>query len=71
MIGLYIGMVMLNVGAFIHIVMNRNVEVSASADFWDMPARVKIAIISIIFGILLVCASIMYMLITDLIGLLK
>lgn len=71
MIGLYIGMVMLIAGAFIHIVMNRNVEVSASGDFWDMPARVKIAIISIIFGILLVCASIMYMLITDPIELLK
>ena len=65
MVGLYLGVVMFVVGAFMHIFMNRNVEVSVSGDFWDMPLRIKIAIISIIFGILLICASVMYVLITD------
>lgn len=65
MLGFYIGVIMLVVGAFMHIIMNRNVEVSVTGDFWDMPLRIKIAILSIIFGILLICASVMYVLIID------
>ena len=65
MVGIYIGVVMFVVGAFMHIIVNRTVEVSVNGDFWDMPLRIKIAIISIILGILLICASVMYVLITD------
>lgn len=44
---------------------NRNVQVPMNGDFWDMPIRIKIGILFIIFGILLVCASVMFMLITN------
>ncbi len=71
MLGLYIGIGIIIIGGFMHIVMNRNVEVPASGDFCDMPVRIKVAIIFFIIGVLLVCASVMFMLITDPVGYLK
>ena len=53
------------------LLINRNVNVLIDGDFWDMPIRIKIGILSIIFGVLLVCISTMYMLIADPIGFLS
>ena len=50
---------------------NRNIEVSMSGDFWDMPKRIKIGIIITILGVLLFCVSILFMLITNPIELLR
>lgn len=65
MIGIYLGSIIFVIGAVMTLFINRNVQVSMSGDFWDMPMRIKIGILFIIFGILLVCASVMFMLITN------
>lgn len=65
MIGVYIGLFLFFTGFVMTFFLNRNVKVPISNDFWDMPARVKISVLCLIIGILLICASIMFMLITD------
>ena len=65
MIGVYIGLFLFFTGFVMTFFLNRNVKVPISNDFWDMPARVKISILCLIIGILLICANIMFMLITD------
>lgn len=53
------------------LLINRNVNVLIEGDFWDMPIRIKIGILSIIFGVLLVCICTICMLIMDPVGLLS
>lgn len=65
MIGIYLGSIIFVIGAVMTLFINRNVQVPMNGDFWDMPIRIKIGILFIIFGILLVCASVMFMLITN------
>lgn len=65
MIGIYLGSIIFVIGAVMTLFINRNVQVPMSGDFWDMSMRIKIGILFIIFGILLVCASVMFMLITN------
>ena len=65
MIGIYLGSIIFVIGAVMTLFINRNVQVPMSGDFWDIPMRIKIGILFIIFGILLVCASVMFMLITN------
>lgn len=65
MIGVYIGIFLFVTGLIMNFFVNRNVKVPISNDFWDMPTRVKIGILCPIIGILLICASVMFMLITD------
>ncbi len=50
---------------------DRNVEVLISNDFWDMPARIKIGILALIIGILIICGSVIFMLITGPVQLLR
>lgn len=71
MIGIYLGIIVFLIGAIITLLVNRNVKVPIDGDFWDMPTRIKIGIIITILGILLFCASIMFMLITNPIELLN
>ena len=71
MIGMYLGTVLFLIGAFITLVVNRNVEVSMSDDFWDLPVRVRIGILFIVLGILLFCIIILGMLVTNPVGLLR
>lgn len=71
MIGVYIGIFLFITGFIMTFFVNRNVKVPISNDFWDMPARIKIGILCLIIGILLICASIMFMLITDPVKLLR
>ncbi len=42
------------------IVINKNVKVPMGGDFWDMPTRVKIGILLLVFGILLAVSSVMF-----------
>lgn len=65
MIGIYLGIIIFFVGAIMTLVINSNVKVSMHGDFWDMPARIKIGILLLIGGILLSCASVMFMLINN------
>ena len=65
MIGIYLGSIIFIIGAVMKLFINRNVQVPMNGDFWDIPMRIKIGILFIIFGILLVCASVMFMLITN------
>lgn len=65
MIGIYLGIIILIIGGVMTLFINRNVKVPMNADFWDMPVRIKIGILFIIFGILLSCGSVMFMLITN------
>lgn len=53
------------------IVINKNVKVPMGGDFWDMPTRVKIGILLLVFEILLAVSSVMFMLITNPIELLN
>lgn len=71
MIGMYLGTVLFLIGAFITLVVNRNIKVSMSDDFWDLPVRVRIGVLFIVLGILLFCISILGMLITNPVGLLR
>lgn len=71
MIGIYLGAIMFLIGAIMTLFVNRNIEVSMSGDFWDMPKRIKIGIIITILGVLLFCVSILFMLITNPIELLR
>lgn len=59
MIGMYLGTVLFLIGAFITLVVNRNIKVSMSDDFWDLPVRVRIGVLFIVLGILLFCISIL------------
>lgn len=63
MIGIYLGAIIFFVGAIMTLVINRKVEVSLHGDFWDMPTRIKIGILLLILGILLFCASVVFVLI--------
>lgn len=71
MTGVYIGLIMFCIGTIITSILNRNVKVPISNDFWDMPIRIKIGILLVIVGILLICISIMYVLISNPLSLLK
>ena len=71
MIGIYSSIILFFIGVIITLIVNGNVEVPMSSDFFDMPKRIKIGILFIIFGILLLCASIIFMLITNPIELLR
>lgn len=63
--GIYLGVIVFLVGAIMTIVINRNIEVPMSGDFWDMPTRVKIGILLLILGVLLACTSVIFLLITN------
>lgn len=65
MIGVYLGIIILFVGAIMTLFLNRNVKVPMGGDFGDMPIRIKTGILFVIFGILLLCASIIFVLITN------
>ena len=65
MIGIYLGIIIFFTGVIMTVFINRNAEVPMSGDFWDMPIKIKFGIISIILGILLFCASIIFMLIIN------
>lgn len=65
-----LGLIIFYVGAIMTLIINRNVKVNMNDDFWDMPTRIKIGIILSILGILIICASIMFMLINNPVGLL-
>lgn len=65
MIGIYAGTVLFTFGCIITFLINRNINVPYSNDFWDMPLRIKIGILAIIAGILIICASVLYLLITQ------
>lgn len=71
MTGIYLGTIIFFLGAIMTIVINKNVKVSMGGDFWDMPTRVKIGILLLVFGILLAVSSVMFMLITNPIELLN
>lgn len=53
------------------LLINRNVKAPIDGDFWDMPIRIKIGILFIVFGVLLAFISTMYMLIADPVGFLS
>ena len=53
------------------LLINRNVKAPIDGDFWDMPIRIKIGILFIVFGVLLAFISTMYMLIADPVGFLN
>ena len=65
MIGIWIGIIIFIIGVVMELIINRNVQVPMGGDFWDMPIRIKIGMLFIIFGILLVCVSVMFKFITD------
>lgn len=65
MIGMYVGLGSFCVGAILTLIINRNVKVPIEGDFYDMPLRIKVGIVMVIVGILLFCASIMFMLVED------
>lgn len=65
MIGIYLGIIIFIIGIIMTLFINRNEQVSMNGDFFDMPKRIKIGILFIIFGILSLCASVMFMLITN------
>lgn len=65
MIGIYLGIIIFMIGAVMTLFINRNEQASMNGDFWDMPKKIKIGILFIIFGILLLCASVMFMFITN------
>ena len=65
MIGIYLGIIIFVIGVFMALVINRNVKVPMSDDFWDMPTKIKIGMLFIIFGILLLCVSVLFMLIAN------
>ena len=65
MIGIYLGIFIFVVGSIITLVVNGNVEVPISNDFFDMPIRIKIGIALILLGILMVCASVIFTLVTN------
>lgn len=65
MIGIYSGTILFIIGLIMTMILNRNAQVSMSGDFHDMPFRVKLGIILVVFGILLICISVMYVLITN------
>lgn len=71
MTGIYLGTIIFFLGAIMTIVINKNVKVPMGGDFWDMPKRVKIGILLLVFGILLAVSSVMFMLITNPIELLN
>ena len=71
MIGVYLGAIMFLIGTIMTLFVNRNVKVPIDGYFGDMPIRIKIGIIITILGILLFCASIIFMLITNPIELLR
>ena len=71
MTGIYLGTIIFFWGAIMTIVINKNVKVPMGGDFWDMPTRVKIGILLLVFGILLVVSSVVFMLITNPIELLN
>ena len=65
MIGIYLGIIIFMIGVVMTLFINRNEQASMNGDFWDMSKKIKIGILFIIFGILLLCASVMFMLITN------
>ena len=71
MTGIYLGTIIFFIGAIMTIIINRNVEVPMGGDFWDMPTRVKSGILLLVLGILLVCGSVMFLLLTNPIELLN
>lgn len=68
MIGICIGVICFLIGMVMTLLLNRNMEVPMNGGFWDMPARIKIGILFAVFGVLLVCVSIMFELISDPVG---
>lgn len=40
-------------GTFYTLIINRNTMVSMNGDFWDMPLKIKLSIISILLGIVI------------------
>lgn len=62
---IYIGIALFFIGTLVTLFLNRNIEVSQSGSFWEMPFRVQVGILCIILGILLICGGVMYGLITD------
>lgn len=56
--GIYTGIFLLVVGAFMTIFLNRNVKVPISGDWDMMPMRIKVGIVLVILGVLLTCISI-------------
>lgn len=65
MIGIYIGITIFVIESVMTLLINRNVKAPIDSDFWDMPIRIKIGILFIIFGVLLACISTMRMLIAN------
>lgn len=55
--GIYTGIFLLVVGAFMTIFLNRNVKVPISGDWEMMPMRIKVGIVLVILGVLLTCIS--------------
>lgn len=65
MIGIYLGIIIFFIGVIMTLFINKNVKAPMGGDFWDMPTRIKIGILFVILGILLVCASIIFILLTN------
>lgn len=64
MMGIYLGIIIFLIGAIITLVIDSDVKVPISGDFWDMPIRIKIRIFGMlfmIFGIFLVVVSVILM----------
>ena len=68
MIGICIGVICFLIGMIMTLLLNRNMEVPMNGGFWDMPARIRIGILFVVFGVLLFCVSIMFELISDPVG---
>lgn len=64
MFGIYLGIMIFFAGT-VWILINRKTECPMNGDFWDVPIRIKIGILSVISGILIMCASILFMVITN------
>lgn len=69
--GIYTGIFLLVVGAFMTIFLNRNVKVPMSGDWDMMPMRVKVGIVLVILGVLLTCISIGMGLVLDPVSMLR
>lgn len=69
--GIYTGIFLLVVGAFMTIFLNRNVKVPISGDWEMMPMRIKVGIVLVILGVLLTCISTGMGLVLDLVSMLR
>lgn len=64
MAGICLGVIIFFIGAFVLIV-NRNKEVSMNGDFYEMPIQIKFGILCVILGILSICGSVIFVLLTN------